>query len=154
MILHRIFTEQLRHPTEPQNARVQPAECSRSEIDERARREQDEKAGGRAGGMTVVTAASAVTIQLPKMRLRVPAASQTSTAAAASAHNHADMMFAHMMIPHHQQAVQMSDMILAKRGIDPQVVQLATQIKRLRKARRSTRCGAGSTSGVWAACLG
>ena len=39
------------------------------------------------------------------------------------------MMFAHMMIPHHQQAVEMSDMILAKQGIDPRVIDLANQIK-------------------------
>ena len=51
------------------------------------------------------------------------------TAAPVSAHNHADMMFAHMMIPHHQQAIQMSDMILAKQGIDPRVIDLAKRIK-------------------------
>lgn len=39
------------------------------------------------------------------------------------------MMFAHMMIPHHQQAIEMSDIILAKQGIDPRVVDLAKQIK-------------------------
>jgi uncharacterized protein (DUF305 family) len=33
------------------------------------------------------------------------------------------------MIPHHQQAIQMSDIILGKQGIDPRVVQLANQIK-------------------------
>jgi uncharacterized protein (DUF305 family) len=33
------------------------------------------------------------------------------------------------MIPHHQQAVEMSDMLLAKEGIDPRVVSLAEQIK-------------------------
>lgn len=54
---------------------------------------------------------------------------QTSTSAPVAAHNQADMDFAHMMIPHHQQAVEMSDMILAKQGIDPRVVDLATQIK-------------------------
>lgn len=79
--------------------------------------------------LTVVTAASACDNSATKDAASGSAASQTSTAAAASAHNHADMMFAHMMIPHHQQAVQMSDMILAKQGIDPRVVQLATQIK-------------------------
>lgn len=57
-----------------------------------------------------------------------PTSTQTSTAAAA-AHNQADMNFAHMMIPHHQQAIVMSDIILAKQGIDPRVVDLATQIK-------------------------
>ena len=54
---------------------------------------------------------------------------QTSTSVQAAAHNQADMNFAHMMIPHHQQAVEMSDVILAKQGIDPRVVDLAKQIK-------------------------
>ncbi len=58
-----------------------------------------------------------------------PVSSQTSGATPAAAHNHADMMFAHHMIPHHQQAIQMSDMILAKQGIDPRVVDLAKKIK-------------------------
>jgi len=44
-------------------------------------------------------------------------------------HNDADVMFAKMMIPHHQQAVAMSDMILAKDGIDSKVTDLANQIK-------------------------
>lgn len=39
------------------------------------------------------------------------------------------MDFVHMMIPHHQQAVEMSDITLAKQDIDPRVVDLATQIK-------------------------
>jgi uncharacterized protein (DUF305 family) len=38
-------------------------------------------------------------------------------------------MFAQHMIPHHQQAIEMSDMLLGKQGIDPRVVQLANQIK-------------------------
>ncbi len=59
-----------------------------------------------------------------------PTSMQTPTSAsAAAAHNQADMGFAHMMIPHHQQAIEMSDMILAKQGIDPRVVDLAKQIK-------------------------
>src|SRR6478735_5552910 len=55
------------------------------------------------------------------------AAAKTSTAA--EAHNDADVMFAKHMIPHHQQAIEMSDMLLGKQGIDPRVVQLANQIK-------------------------
>lgn len=47
----------------------------------------------------------------------------------AQAHNDADVMFAQGMIPHHQQAIEMSDMLLAKQGIDPGVVSLANQIK-------------------------
>ena len=39
------------------------------------------------------------------------------------------MTFAQGMIPHHEQAIEMSDMLLAKQGIDPQVVSLANEIK-------------------------
>ena len=52
-----------------------------------------------------------------------------STSAPAKVHNNADVMFAQHMIPHHQQAIEMSDIILAKQGIDPRVTELATQIK-------------------------
>lgn len=58
-----------------------------------------------------------------------PSQTQTTASAQAAAHNKADMMFAHMMIPHHQQAIEMSDMVLAKQGMDPRVVELAKQIK-------------------------
>ena len=44
-------------------------------------------------------------------------------------HNDADAMFAQMMIVHHQQAVEMSDIILAKDGMDPQIIELANKIK-------------------------
>lgn len=47
----------------------------------------------------------------------------------AGEHNAADATFARMMIPHHQQAVQMSEIILAKDGIDAPVVELANKIK-------------------------
>jgi uncharacterized protein (DUF305 family) len=43
--------------------------------------------------------------------------------------NSADVMFAQMMVPHHVQAVEMSDLILAKDDIDPRVVTLAEEIK-------------------------
>ena len=58
------------------------------------------------------------------------APSSTNAAPAdAQAHNDADVAFAQGMIPHHQQAVEMSDMLLAKEGIDPQVASLAEKIK-------------------------
>jgi uncharacterized protein (DUF305 family) len=44
-------------------------------------------------------------------------------------HNEADVHFAQMMIPHHAQAIEMSDMLLAKDGIDERVTALAQQIK-------------------------
>ncbi len=60
--------------------------------------------------------------------------SATSSATASAApntqdHNDADLMFAEHMIPHHQQAVEMSDVVLAKQGVDPRVTDLATRIK-------------------------
>lgn len=44
-------------------------------------------------------------------------------------HNAADTMFAQGMIPHHDQAVQMSETMLAKTGLDPKITALATDIK-------------------------
>lgn len=43
--------------------------------------------------------------------------------------NDADVMFASMMIVHHEQAIEMSDIILAKDGVHPEVVELAEAIK-------------------------
>ena len=43
--------------------------------------------------------------------------------------NEADVMFAQMMIPHHTQAVEMSDIILEKDGISAETIELADQIK-------------------------
>ncbi|ABM14463.1 MULTISPECIES: DUF305 domain-containing protein [Mycolicibacterium] len=55
--------------------------------------------------------------------------SAPSSTSATEAHNQADAMFAQHMIPHHQQAIEMSDMLLGKQGIDPRVLDLAKQIK-------------------------
>ncbi|MFP5313075.1 MAG: DUF305 domain-containing protein, partial [Actinomycetes bacterium] len=44
-------------------------------------------------------------------------------------HNQADIMFAQMMIPHHAQAVEMSDIVLAKPDVSADVTALATKIK-------------------------
>lgn len=53
----------------------------------------------------------------------------SGTASMSAEFNDADVTFAQMMIPHHEQAVQMSDMILAKEGVNPDVIALAQQIK-------------------------
>jgi uncharacterized protein (DUF305 family) len=50
-------------------------------------------------------------------------------AASAADVNDADVMFATMMIPHHEQAIEMSDIVLGKQDIDPAVSDLAEQIK-------------------------
>jgi uncharacterized protein (DUF305 family) len=48
--------------------------------------------------------------------------------AAASTANDADIRFARMMIPHHEQAVEMSETLLAKTGGNEEVRTLATEI--------------------------
>lgn len=53
----------------------------------------------------------------------------SATSAPDADFNDADVMFAQMMIPHHEQAVEMSDMILTKDGIDEGVITLAEDIK-------------------------
>jgi uncharacterized protein (DUF305 family) len=55
--------------------------------------------------------------------------SSSSAPSAATDHNAADVTFAQMMIPHHAQAVEMSDMILMKQDIPAEVTDLATKIK-------------------------
>ena len=53
-----------------------------------------------------------------------PSASQTASSEAAD-FNMADEMFTVMMIPHHEQAIEMSDVLLAKEDVDPAVADLA-----------------------------
>ena len=54
----------------------------------------------------------------------------SSSSSAASARNDQDVTFTQGMLPHHKQAVEMSDMLLAKGSdVDPDVVTLAKQIK-------------------------
>lgn len=43
--------------------------------------------------------------------------------------NEADVAFTQGMIMHHQQAIEMSDLVLAKDGLDPEVAALAERIK-------------------------
>lgn len=59
------------------------------------------------------------------------AGSGTSAGSAAEVsadHNDADVRFAQMMIPHHQQAVAMADLAVG-RAVSPEVKELATQIR-------------------------
>jgi len=64
----------------------------------------------------------------------VPAASATDTPAAGP-HNVADVDFATSMIPHHAQAVEMTDLILIKQGVDAEVIDVATKIKTAQSAQ-------------------
>ncbi len=59
-----------------------------------------------------------------------PGMDMSSSSASAASFNTQDVTFAQMMLPHHKQAVEMSNMLLAKGGaVDPKVSALATKIK-------------------------
>lgn len=66
---------------------------------------------------------------MPGMNMGSSGTSSSSAPAEAGDHNGDDTMFAQMMIPHHTQAVQMSDMILTKQNIPAAVTALAGKIK-------------------------
>ncbi|MET3809599.1 DUF305 domain-containing protein [Arthrobacter sp. UYEF3] len=65
----------------------------------------------------------------------------SGTATAASDHNPADTMFTQGMIPHHTQAVEMSDMMLTKKDIPASVTALATKIKAAQGPEIATMTG-------------
>ncbi len=52
-----------------------------------------------------------------------------SPAASDQTHNDADIAFVTGMVPHHEQAVEMSDIIVGKGGGNPEILALAQQIK-------------------------
>lgn len=58
-----------------------------------------------------------------------PSGGSSATQSPAPSADAADVMFAQMMIPHHEQAVAMSEAMLSKKGISAEVTTLATQIK-------------------------
>jgi len=94
---------------------------------------------GQRVGIAVAAAAAIFTIsacsnsgsdtQAPTSPPTGTSAANSSAAPAAQSHNDADVVFAQGMIPHHEQAVEMSDMLLAKEGVDPRVITLANEIK-------------------------
>jgi uncharacterized protein (DUF305 family) len=64
-----------------------------------------------------------------------------SASPGASAFNDTDIMFVQMMLPHHDQAVSMSDLLLDKQGLDPEVAALARQIRDAQQAEIGTMNG-------------
>lgn len=55
--------------------------------------------------------------------------SSSSTPAGSNSSRSGDVMFAQMMIPHHQQAIEMADLAMAKPATSAEVKDLAEQIK-------------------------
>ncbi len=52
-----------------------------------------------------------------------------ASTAAPGPHNEADVAFVQHMIPHHAQAIDMSDIVLSKQDVDPDVTELAAKIQ-------------------------
>ena len=70
-----------------------------------------------------------------------PGMMSSSAPAAATEHNDADTVFAQGMIPHHEQAVEMSEMMLQKKDIPASVTDLATRIKAAQAPEIETMTG-------------
>ncbi|WP_328353423.1 DUF305 domain-containing protein [Mycobacterium sp. NBC_00419] len=89
-------------------------------------------AGAAIAALITLTACGTTTKTATSSTAPAPATAVASSTAAApdtQPHNNVDVMFTQHMIPHHQQAIEMSDDILGKQGIDPRVIALANQIK-------------------------
>lgn len=69
-----------------------------------------------------------------------PANTPAATTAAAGPHNNIDVEFAQMMIPHHQQAVEMAKLAATRAG-NPQVKQLAAAIETAQQPEIATMTG-------------
>ena len=86
-----------------------------------------------AAAITLVGCASdtraATPADEPSVSAQETTTSTESSVEVSTEYNDADVMFAQMMIPHHHQAVEISDIMLAKENISPEVTELATQIK-------------------------
>ena len=87
---------------------------------------QDENAGAEASA----TATSSAPAATPAATATAtPSTTATGSAEEVSAeHNDADVMFAQMMLPHHEQAVEMSEMLLAKDNVPAEVADFAQQV--------------------------
>ena len=93
---------------------------------------QDENAGAEASATATGSAPAATPAATDTA---TPSATESATSSATGSaeevsaeHNDADVMFAQMMIPHHQQAVEMSEMLLAKDDVPAEVAAFAQKV--------------------------
>ena len=67
--------------------------------------------------------------------------SSPATATATGTHNQSDISFAQNMVMHHQQAIEMADMVLGKTGVNLKVTDLAQKIKNAQQPEIDTMNG-------------
>lgn len=82
-----------------------------------------------AGGSTLLLAACSTPSTGSHGMSGMDMPSSTPTAAASGTHDTQDVSFAQGMAMHHLQAIEMADVLLAKRGVDARVTSLAREIK-------------------------
>lgn len=86
-------------------------------------------AGGGVGGDTATAPASTSADASAESGTNAPPEPGADAPADEGERSAADVMFVRMMIPHHEQAIEMSDIILAKSDIPPDTTALAEKIK-------------------------
>ncbi|BDX32344.1 hypothetical protein TUM20985_28910 [Mycobacterium antarcticum] len=84
---------------------------------------------------------------------RAPQDRLGSSTSGAHIHNDADVAFLEQMIPHHAQAIEMSDVLVATPGADPQVVAQARSIRIRQASEIAMMRGWLTTWGVGAAAV-
>lgn len=86
-------------------------------------------AGGGVGGETATAPAGTAADASAESGTNAPADPGADAPADEGERSAADVMFVRMMIPHHEQAIEMSDIILAKSDIPADITALAEKIK-------------------------
>lgn len=82
-----------------------------------------------AGAFSAILALTLAACAVPTTESAPEQSPSENTAETAVEPNAFDVMFVGMMIPHHEEAVEMSDLLLAKEGVEAEVVELAEAIK-------------------------
>jgi len=85
---------------------------------------EDNGAGSDSAPATSSAAATSTTTDTAAPSATAPGSAEEISAE----HNDADVMFAQMMLPHHEQAVEMSEMLLGKDDIPAEVADFAQQV--------------------------
>ncbi|WP_346960460.1 DUF305 domain-containing protein [uncultured Arthrobacter sp.] len=96
---------------------------------------------GTTSGSAATSSSAAAGNSMPGMDHGSSGMMSSSAPAASAEYNAADTMFAQGMIPHHEQAVEMSEMMLQKKGIPAAVTDLATRIKAAQAPEIETMTG-------------
>ncbi len=98
-------------------------------------------AGCSTGSSTPSATSSSPVSSASSMPGMGPGMMSSSAPAAAAEHSAADTMFVQGMIPHHEQAVEMSEIMLQKKDVPASVTDLATRIKAAQAPEIETMTG-------------